>query len=338
MSQIIDLVGQKFNKLTVISLSHVKKYKPFWNCLCECGKAKVVSSGCLKNNYTKSCGCSNPAKFKDKTGNRYTRLLVIKLHSYGGKGNTYWECLCDCGKTVYAEQGSLRNKRSLQSCGCIHQDIMKEVFKNNRKDITNQKFNRWTALRRVDGRNKLCLWECQCDCGKYGKVPITALKRGYSKSCGCLTLEKNKSRTREKSHRWNPNLTEEERQLSKTRGHNPELHQWRKEVYKRDYWTCQITKIKSTRKQKICAHHIEAWNSNKELRFDIDNGVVLLAIIHKLFHKIYGNGYNTRDQFNEFKIRYDNGEFNSLLSIDLVPKVLICQLPDNPPADQTPKS
>lgn len=313
--KVLSIIGQKFNKLLVIGFSHRNRHnKTFWNCLCDCGSSKIVSAGCLKNGYTSSCGCSNPYKFKDKTGNRYERLLVIRLHSYGGKGNNYWECLCDCGKTVIVEGGNLRAKRcksSTLSCGCYQKDIIRNISQNNILDISGQKFNRWTAIKRIKVDNNRSLWYCKCECGKFGKVSTGALQYNRSKSCGCLCVDLAKAKTGENHPNWNKSLTPEERELSKNRGHNPQLHQWRKLIYERDFFTCQITGVKSTRKDRICAHHLESWNSNKELRFNIDNGIVLLKEIHYLFHSEYGSGNNTRKEFEEFKTRFNTGEFNN---------------------------
>jgi hypothetical protein len=41
VGQFVDLLGMKFNKLTVISLNHIKKSKGnggqvFWNVVCDC--------------------------------------------------------------------------------------------------------------------------------------------------------------------------------------------------------------------------------------------------------------------------------------------------------------
>ena len=62
MPKKINLIGQKYGRLTVLSeaekirtpngRSHVA-----WLCECECGKQIVVRSECLRNGHTTSCGC-----------------------------------------------------------------------------------------------------------------------------------------------------------------------------------------------------------------------------------------------------------------------------------------
>lgn len=53
-----DIIGQKFNKLTVLSLvGSDSRGNLRWNCLCECGNEKVAPTVRLKNGTTSSCGC-----------------------------------------------------------------------------------------------------------------------------------------------------------------------------------------------------------------------------------------------------------------------------------------
>lgn len=62
--------------------------------------------------------------FKDLTGKRFGRLVVLSRHGYGGLAIT-WECLCDCGsKTVVLGNSLLRGKT--QSCGCIRREQLVE--------------------------------------------------------------------------------------------------------------------------------------------------------------------------------------------------------------------
>lgn len=56
----LELVGQRFGRLMVISESRQNKHGGwYWNCNCDCGNATVVSVGHLRNGHTKSCGCLN---------------------------------------------------------------------------------------------------------------------------------------------------------------------------------------------------------------------------------------------------------------------------------------
>lgn len=55
--KVVDLVGKKFGKLTVVSLDRKENSRRFWNCSCQCGGTKVVREDKLKSGHVKSCGC-----------------------------------------------------------------------------------------------------------------------------------------------------------------------------------------------------------------------------------------------------------------------------------------
>lgn len=63
-------------------------------------------------------------------------------------------------------------------------------------------------------------------------------------------------------------------------------------------YTCDLFGIKG---RELNAHHLESWDKNEEGRFELDNLVCLSEPAHKAFHKVYGKGNNTKDQYEEFK-------------------------------------
>ena len=58
MARIIDLKAQRFGRLLVIDLlPQEKRRAAVWQCVCDCGKRRNVSSSNLRRGYTQSCGC-----------------------------------------------------------------------------------------------------------------------------------------------------------------------------------------------------------------------------------------------------------------------------------------
>ena len=72
----IDMIGKKFNRLTVESFSHKnKKGALFYNCRCECGEYTIVRGTKLRSGWTKSCGCIGAEKLaKRNENNTFGRL------------------------------------------------------------------------------------------------------------------------------------------------------------------------------------------------------------------------------------------------------------------------
>jgi len=54
----IDLIGQRFHALKVISKSvRTDGRNVYWNCLCDCGGSIEVATGGLRSGHTSHCGC-----------------------------------------------------------------------------------------------------------------------------------------------------------------------------------------------------------------------------------------------------------------------------------------
>jgi len=65
MPKIIDLTGQKYQRLTVIKFVELSKYGAIWECKCDCGNIKNVKSGDLRSGNTNSCGCYMKDRIKE---------------------------------------------------------------------------------------------------------------------------------------------------------------------------------------------------------------------------------------------------------------------------------
>ena len=59
---------------------------------------------------------------KDRIGQRFGRLLVIKLEGFDASFHSQWLCQCDCGKTKVVSNSNLGKDRGTQSCGCYQQE------------------------------------------------------------------------------------------------------------------------------------------------------------------------------------------------------------------------
>lgn len=67
MRQIIDLTGEIFGNLTVLSMAERNKGdKIKWHCRCSCGKELDILGSTLRNGKN-SCGCMRKTTVKDLT-------------------------------------------------------------------------------------------------------------------------------------------------------------------------------------------------------------------------------------------------------------------------------
>jgi hypothetical protein len=123
------------------------------------------------------------SKRYDLVGRKFSRLTVL---AKGDKVNDRWtwHCKCDCGNDVIATTGAL-NAGTKKSCGCMHIDSARKAGKSRFIDLTGQTFERLTVIKQI---NKT-FWECQCECGRITKVRGNDLRRGNTRSCGCLNVE-----------------------------------------------------------------------------------------------------------------------------------------------------
>lgn len=96
----------------------------------------------------------------------------------------------------------------------------------------------------------------------------------------------------EKSYRWKGGKSNKQEKLR----HTKEVRLWKVSVFIRDNNSC----INCNSTINKIAHHIFSFSLYPELRTSIENGATLCKICHDLFHKIYGNMDNNKEQLEEF--------------------------------------
>lgn len=107
----LDLVGQKFGRLTVIeriprSVTG-KNRETKWKCVCDCGKETLATASHLRTGHTKSCGCysKEAAALRQKKYNTYDlsgeygiiypdnsdEIITFDLEDYDKIKDYYWK-------------------------------------------------------------------------------------------------------------------------------------------------------------------------------------------------------------------------------------------------------
>jgi hypothetical protein len=118
----INLVGKRYGRLCVVSLSPVRQGKAYmWECVCDCGNATSVKVWHLNAGRVKSCGCLS----REMTAVRSTTHGGTKLPEYRS-----WTCMkdrcCDPENNQFSNYGG----RGIKVC-----DRWKGSFSNFLSDM-----------------------------------------------------------------------------------------------------------------------------------------------------------------------------------------------------------
>lgn len=117
-------------------------------------------------------------KLIDLTGKVFNEIIVLekdeelslKTHK------TYWKCRCSCGRIKSIRADGLKKIKTCGEC---------------KKDLTGQRFGRLTVLSKgKKDKAQHRFWICKCNCGNIVEINGDNLRRGLTKSCGCLHKEK----------------------------------------------------------------------------------------------------------------------------------------------------
>ena len=165
------------------------------------------------------------SRIEDLTGKRFGRFTAISVNKEISKqkGRTYWNCICDCGNAKPVMAKHLKGG-TIQSCGCLQKERTSET---NKKDLTNKKFGKLTAIREYSKDKDGYKWLCKCECGNECIVSAHNLSIGNTKSCGCLHKEKSSENMKQLRKEWEENENYKQMQSDKIK------KQWEDEEFKK---------------------------------------------------------------------------------------------------------
>ena len=178
MIDINDIIGKKINDWEILSYAGKNNSsKNLYNCKCKCGRIYKVIRDNLLNNTSKRCINCGKRKINpnDIVSKKINNWIVLSYEGTDKKYNHIYKCQCNCGNIRNMSRYILLTKNST---GC------QKCNKGHKKDISNQKFGKLTALYPLDKRiHNSIVWRCQCECGNTRDVPCNLLS--YRKVNAC---------------------------------------------------------------------------------------------------------------------------------------------------------
>lgn len=157
MGKVIDLVGQKFGRLTVLEQSGYYtrpngKREACWKCICDCGTTKIVRGSALRDGTTVSCGCycrEIHTIHGGCIGRKNERLYAVWTNI---KGRCY---------TITDDAYGLYGGRGIKMCDEWHYDYgsFREWALNNGYDETAHSHQ--CTLDRIDPNGNYCPENCR---------------------------------------------------------------------------------------------------------------------------------------------------------------------------------
>lgn len=128
---IIKEIGQKYNKLTILSYSRTDDKKIFVFAKCDCGNEKEMQLYNIISGNSKSCGKCPKQELLDEIGRKYSNWTILSLSRSDRFHKRYVIARCELCQTEHEVcLATLRNGTS-KACKCVittHQMIHDRIY------------------------------------------------------------------------------------------------------------------------------------------------------------------------------------------------------------------
>lgn len=231
--------------------------------ICKCGSKRNIRLSKLKQGQTcKACSMYKSGKYKLTDVRAIFEVNgCFLLSTEYVDNNQLLEYICDCGEKSTTRLRSFMHGHRCLKCAPKKMGLGNIIHGQNSIHTNFELVNKQVVGYKSQSLDFICL------CGNNETITCNNTSINQLHICRRCKLQKrleNKSRN------------------------SSSYQEWRLQVYEQDNYTC----IKcSSRGGELAAHHIESWNDNKELRFELSNGITMCKTCHKDFHSLFG--YNT---------------------------------------------
>lgn len=146
----------------------------------------------------------------------------------------------------------------------------------------------------LDNKQKL---KYRCVCGNTSYIAFAKFQSGQ-RCPKCKSRKISEKLSGSNSKFWDETKSMEQR--IKDRRY-PEYYEWRRLVFERDNYTCQIC---GERGRTLNAHHIQSFAKFPELRTELSNGVTLCSPCHSTYHRKIEHNTATTEGWDYFTTEY----------------------------------
>lgn len=155
----LNLIGQKFNKLTVLDEAAAIGGRTTWKCQCDCGRIKNIKTDELRSGGTKSCGCWNNEQRSKRVENLYSKR--IKYSPREASARRIWRA--NYNEMLY-EDFYLISQQICYYCGENPSNIQNGAIKKSSERMKKEGYFTYNGLDRLDNSKPHSKENCVACC------------------------------------------------------------------------------------------------------------------------------------------------------------------------------